>query len=143
MPPFSVSAFRVSFPEFVDEVAYPNQLISLWAGLASAMVNQCVWKTQWTLGVSLYVAHELVMAAQNTKTAQAGGPPGVTGGIANTKTVGSVTVGYDSTTNSEENGGYWNLTNYGKQLLRLARVFGAGSIQINGTRPFLGGGFWP
>ena len=141
MPPFDVAAFRVSFQEFADEVAYPNQFINMWVGLASAMVNYNVWKTQYTLGVSLYVAHELVLSAQNTKTAQAGGPPGVTGGIANTKTVGSVTVGYDTTSTAEENAGYWNTSNYGKQFIRLARVFGAGAIQINGSRGgFYGGG---
>lgn len=139
MPPFNVPAFRVSFPEFADEVAYPNQLINLWVNLASAMVNQNVWKTQWTVGVSLYVAHELVMSAQNSKTAKAGGPPGVTGGIANTKTVGSVTVGYDTTSTAEKDGGYWNLSNYGKQFLRLARIFGAGVVQINGCRTFIAG----
>ncbi len=80
--------------------------------------------------MSLYVAHEITLAMQNEKAASVGGVPGVSGGIANTKTVGSVTVGYDAQTTSEEKAGYWNLTIYGKQFIRLARIFGAGAIQL-------------
>ncbi len=76
------------------------------------------------------MAHELVLAAQNAKAAQVGGSPGQQGGIANSKTVGSVTVSYDASTSTEKDAGYWNLTTYGKQFIRLARIFGAGAIQL-------------
>ncbi len=80
--------------------------------------------------MSLYVAHELTLAAQNAKIAAAGGMPGTSGGVANNKTVDGATIGYDSTSTSEKDGGWWNLTNYGRQFLRLARIFGAGCIQL-------------
>lgn len=130
MATFDVGLFRTHFPEFADTVAYPTSTINYWADLALIMVNQCVWKTQFQRGVSLYVAHEMVLAQQAAKTSAAGGSPGTFGGIANTKTVGSVTVGYDAQTTTEKDAGYWNLTNYGKQLIRLARIFGAGAIQL-------------
>lgn len=126
----NVPAFRQAFPEFSNTEVYPTAMVDFWAALAEAQVRQCVWKTQWSVGVNLYVAHELVLARQNTKTAKFGGAPGTFGGVANTKTVGTATVGYDSVTTGEKDAGYWNLTNYGKQFIRLARIFGAGAIQL-------------
>ena len=125
-----VGAFRSEFPEFADTVKYPTPMISFWATLAEQQVLQCFWKNTWATGVKLYVAHEITLAAQSAKAAQVGGVPGSQGGIPNTKTVGSVTVGYDANTTSEKDAGYWNLTTYGKQFIRLARIFGAGAIQL-------------
>lgn len=130
MAELDISAFRVNFPEFSDLVAYPTSTIEFWAELAEIQVAQCIWKRAWVKGVSLYVAHEITLASLNTKAALNGGTPGVSGGIANNKTVGSVTVGYDTTSTAEKDAGYWNLTNYGKQFIRLARIFGAGAIQL-------------
>lgn len=127
---FDVEAFRTSFPEFSDAVVYPTTMVAMWAGFAERQIRPEVWKDSQNLGVSLFVAHEITLGAQNTKTSRAGGMPGTSGGVANTKTVGSVTVGYDSITTGEKNAGHWNLTNYGKQLFRLARQFGAGVVQL-------------
>lgn len=125
-----IGAFRTSFPEFADTTKYPNTMISFWAGLAEKLVLPSVWGGCYVQGVNLYVAHEIVLAAQSAKQAEVGGAPGTFGGVANNKTVGSATVGYDSTTTSEKDAGYWNLTNYGRQFIRLARIFGAAAIQL-------------
>lgn len=130
MPPFDISLFRRNFPEFQDEAVYSTQLINFWATFAAAQVVECVWKTQWFMGVSLYVAHEITLAVQNTKISVAGGMPGTSGGVPNQKTVGGASVSYDSTSTSERDAGYWNLTNYGRQFIRLVRIFGAGAIQL-------------
>lgn len=129
-PTFDVGEFRKNFPEFSDSSAYPTSTINFWLSLAEQQVRSSIWKTCWVQGVSLYVAHELVLAAQSAKQAKFGGAPGTFGGVANNKTVGSGTVGYDSQSTSEKDAGYWNLTNYGKQFIRLARIFGAGAIQL-------------
>lgn len=125
-----ITVFRTNFPEFADTSVYPNAQITFWATLAEKMLPQQLWGDVWTNGVQLYVAHEVVLAAQNVKTAQVGGAPGQSGGIANNKTVGSVTVGYDSTTQSEKDAGWWNRTTYGQQLYRLIKIFGAGCVQL-------------
>jgi hypothetical protein len=125
-----IAKFRTEFPEFTDTTAYPNPVIEFWAALAEKQVLATVWGDLVTQGVKLYVAHEITLAAQNKKAASTGGVPGSSGGIANSKTVGSVSVGYDSTSTSEKDAGYWNLTNYGKQFIRLARIFGAGAYQL-------------
>lgn len=126
----NISLFRTQFPEFKDTVKYPDQMITFWAGLAETQVRQCVWKKQWTMGVSLYTAHEITIAAQNITTANFDGTPGTFGGIANNKTVGSASVGYDSEATSEKDAGWYNKTTYGQQFYRLAMLFGAGGIQL-------------
>lgn len=129
---FTVGAFRTAFPEFASTTTYPNTMIDFWAELAEVQVRSCVWKPDSVRlkAIYLYTAHEITLAAQNAKAGQIGGTPGSSGGIANTKTVGSVTVGYDANTTTEKDAGYWNLTTYGKQFIRLARIFGAGAIQL-------------
>lgn len=125
-----IPKFRTEFPEFSDTVLYPSTMITFWGTLAEKMVLECPWGECRMDGIKLYVAHEITLAAQNAKSASVGGTPGSSGGIANSKTVGSVTVSYDSTSTSEKDAGWWNLTNYGKQFIRLARIFGAGAIQL-------------
>ena len=127
---FDISVFRVNFPEFNDVEKYPDSQVQFWVSLAKLQVRECIWKRAWVQGMSFYIAHELVLANQNEKASRFGGSPGQQGGIANTKTVGSATIGFDSTTSSEKDGGWWNLTTYGKQFLRLARIFGSGTIQL-------------
>lgn len=125
-----IAAFRTEFPEFSDTTIYPSATISFWAALAEKQVTECVWRDCRDAGVKLYVAHEITLAAQSKKAASVGGVPGSQGGIANSKTVGSVTVGYDASTTTEKDAGWWNLTTYGKQFIRLARIFGAGAFQL-------------
>jgi hypothetical protein len=127
---FVVADFRKAYPEFTDTVKYPDTLIQGWATLATAMVNPCAWKSQTCLGINLYVAHEITLEAQSVAAANIGGTPGGQAGVVNTKTVGSVTVGYDTQQTQEKNAGWWNLTTYGKQFYRLARIFGAGVVQL-------------
>lgn len=135
-----LTQFRTDFPEFTDAVKYPDSQLTFWATVAENQINQNRWGTLYTQGVELYVAHEVTLAAQNVKTASVGGTPGLAGGVPSNKTVGSVSVGYDSALNSEKDAGYWNLTNYGKQFIHLARLFGAGCVQLNGNAPY---GFYP
>lgn len=134
-PTFAPGAFRTAFPEFKDTVKYPDEMVNFWATVAQNQVPCRVWKNMWLQGVYLYTAHECVLAAQNVKTSVSGGTPGTMGGVPNSKAVGGVNVGYDSQSNSEKDAGYWNLTNYGKQFIRLARLFGAGAIQLVGNFP--------
>ncbi len=130
MQVFASGLFRTQFPEFQDTVTYPDQMIDFWAELAQLDCAQCVYKTAWLKVVSLYTAHEITLAAQSIKSAAAGGMPGTSGGIANTKTVGSVTVGYDSQITGEKDAGHWNLTNYGKMYYRLMRLYGTQCVQL-------------
>jgi hypothetical protein len=125
-----IGAFRTAFPEFADVNAYPTAQITFWAELAELQLRQCVWRRLWSKGVQLYVAHEITIAAQSAKTGKNDGAPGTFGGVANNKAVGEASVGYDSQSTSEKDAGFWNLTNYGKQLYRLMMMVGSGGVQL-------------
>lgn len=129
-PTWTNSAFRAAFPEFADLTKYPEAQLTMWSGVAQIQVNACRWGSQTLFGWQLYVAHEVTLAAQNQKAASVGGVPGGTSGPTSSKTVGSVTVQYDTQSTAEKDAGWWNLTTYGKQFIRLARMFGAGPVQL-------------
>ncbi len=122
--------FRAEFPEFASTTTYPDAMLDFWATLAEELLVDAVWTTMKPFAVKLYVAHEITLARVNVQTAGAGGTPGQSGGVPTSKTVGSVSVSYDAQTTSEKDAGWWNLTNYGKQIYRLIRLFGAGCIQL-------------
>lgn len=124
------AAFRTEFPEFASTVKYPDAQLDFWASIAEKQTVQTIWLDLYPFAVKLYVAHEIVLASQNVQASSSGGYPGQSGGIAASKSVGSVSVSYDQNTTTEKNAGWWNLTNYGKQYFRLSRMFGAGAIQL-------------
>jgi uncharacterized protein DUF4054 len=127
---FDVAAFRKAFPEFNNTELYSGPMVDFWVGFIGLQLDPCIWKRSWNVGMSLYLAHELTLAGQNGQSAKVGGTPGIQGGVATSKTVGSVTVQYDAQTMSEKDAGYWNLTTYGKQFIRLVRIYGAGCRQL-------------
>lgn len=125
-----IANFRVVFPEFSDTTAYPASQITFWSTIAEAQVVEDNWGDIYAQAVMLYTAHEIVIARQNAAAGTIGGTPGVSGGIANSKTVGSVTVSYDANTQTEKDAGWWNRTTYGQQFFRLMKLYGAGCIQL-------------
>lgn len=124
-----ITAFRTMFPEFTEE-AYPTPLVTAWSGVAEKLVSECRWGSSYTFGVQLFTAHQLVIAKSNEQASAVGGLLGQNAGPANSKTVGAASVSYDTATVSEANAGFWNQTTYGKQYIRLARMFGAGAVQL-------------
>lgn len=124
--------FRLNFPEFSDTVRYPSSLLTFWSAVAEKQVRLDAWQDQQPLGVMLYTAHEVTLAAQNQKVSQFGGAPGSQSGPVTSKAVGGASVSYDAAQTAERDAGWWNLTQYGKQFIRLARMFGAGAIQLGG-----------
>jgi len=122
--------FRAAFPEFASTVTYPDAMLNFWASVAEKMVVEDIWQDMYTNAIYLYVAHEITLARQNVKASTTGGTPGQSGGPAQSKAVGAVSVSYDSQVTSEKDAGWWNLTTYGKQFFRLQQMFGAGCIQL-------------
>jgi hypothetical protein len=128
---FDTELFRTSFPEFSDKQKFPTSLISGWAGVAVTQIDASAWGNAWNRGVSLYVAHELLLESKEIDAAKNGGATGnASPGVVNSKTVGQVTVAYDTQSAVEKDAGHWNLTIYGRQYYRLMRIFGAGAIQL-------------
>jgi hypothetical protein len=116
-------AFRKAFPEFSDVTEYPESVMNFWESVASAYVSENKWGTLYVQGMSLVLAHLLTLAKNNQSGQQGAGP------ISN-QSVGDVSVGFDTSSTAEDRAGQWNLTTYGKQYIRLARMIGGVAMQI-------------
>ena len=129
---FDKAAFRAAFPEFADTARYPDAMLDFWAGIGERLMfpQQHRWDTVYDYGLQLFVAHNITIASQNVKAGAAGGVPGGVSGPTTSKSVGSVSVSYDTASSIEPSAGHWNLTTYGKMLIHLARMIGAGGIQV-------------
>lgn len=123
-------SFRAAYPEFKDSGAYPLAQIDLLIVLSGKMMNAERWGDLLDHGAGLFVAHSLALSARAAKDAEFGKIPGQASGIVTNKSVDKVSVGYDSSSVAEEGAGAWNLTTYGQQYIRLARLLGAGPVQV-------------
>lgn len=127
---FDITAFRAAFPEFADATTYPDAMINFWAGLAATLVQPLPATAPSTQLLDLYVAHAITLAANNAKAVAAGGSPGIAGGITSSKSVGSVSISYDTNAGLQNGAGWFNLTVYGRQYWWLIQLFGIGCIQL-------------
>ena len=130
-PAVTIAQFRIDFPEFADSKQYPDSAITYWLAVATLLLNPCRIPPEIIiLAAELYIAHNILLEAMDTQTALAGGWPGVNKGVVNSETPGEVTVSYDTAPSVEPDAGHWNLTRYGTRFIRLARMAGAGPVQV-------------
>ena len=128
--------FRAIFPEFGPTI-YSDALVTFWLGVAANLINPTRWGSLTNQGTALLTAHYLVMAneASQLSAAQvAAGGAGSLGGVIGpetSKSVDGVSVTQDIGSVTLEGGGNFNRTQYGVQYLQLARMMGAGGMQIN------------
>ena len=133
---------RTDFPEFSSSTSYPDAVVNFWLGVAGNMLIASRWGSMLSVGIELYAAHNLVLEAQAALTTAVGGIPGVSKGPVSAEGVDKGSVSYDSVTASESGAGNWNLTTYGSRFIRMAKMFGAGGLQIGigyNPNPFSGG----
>lgn len=126
---FAPTTFRQQFPEFRDPAQYSDAVLEFWAEVAGSLVGER-WGDLRDYGVSLVVAHHLVIAFRNQESAAAGGNVGEAKGPLASRTVGDVTNTWHSSAVTEQGAGFWNATTYGQQYIRLARMMGAGGMQL-------------
>ena len=124
------ASFRVDFPEFGDTTAFPDQQVNFWLNYAQLSLDAGRWSTWLDLGTELWMAHNLTMEARAIMEAANGNNPGITTGAINSKSADKVSVGFDTGASTEEKGGHWNTTIYGTRYFRMAKMIGAGPVQI-------------
>ncbi len=133
--------FKKVFPEFVDDNQYPPAQIEYWGRIAELRLNADRWGNLLTHGKYLFVAHNIALSAQAVAAANQGSSVLQSTGLIAGKSVGDVSISYDTSASKEEDGGNYNLTRYGRELLRLARIVGIGGAQLlsaDTTVPYLG-----
>lgn len=126
----TVSSFRGAFPVFGDASKYTSTEISFWLDLASKLVSQERWSTLYDAGVQLFVAHNLAIDAGATLNAKLGKAPGQVEGAVTSGSVDKVSYSRDPGSAMDPSNGHWNLTTFGLRYIRLARMLGAGPVQV-------------
>ncbi len=150
----NAASFREAFPEFGSTTTYPDAQVNYWIAMAKVLLPVSVWgvsptaienppTTEIDFGYSLFTAHNLALAQQREKASKTGAVPGLATGPINQKSVGPVSVSYDTQAAIELDASHWNMTTYGIQFISLARMMGAMPIQVGvGQAPFGSGGAW-
>lgn len=127
----TAASFRGIYPAFASTTTYPDAQVTYWISYADRLLYDTVrWSDMRDDGIMMVVAHQLVLAARDAAAAAAGGAPGSAAGAVSSKSVGGVSVSYDTSAAVLESGGYWNLTSYGIQFWQLARIVGIGGFQL-------------
>ena len=121
---------RQDFSEFADASRFTEPSLDYYINLAYLLMDAGRWSTLLDTGAELFVAHNISLEARAQEESAAGGMPGGMVGPINSSSVDKVSVGYDTGSGIEANAGHWNLTVYGTRFVRLARMLGAGPIQI-------------
>ena len=133
-PELTVARFRKDMPAFADASDYPNDSIQFFIDLVIAdnLYPAIRWGPQQLYAQELYVAHEVTLerAAMNNPTGAAGGGLGAGVMMATSRSVGSVSVGYDSSLGNNPDMGYLTYTVWGRRLWYLAQMAGAGPVQF-------------
>jgi hypothetical protein len=122
--------FRADFPEFSDTNQYSDASISFWLNISLELVNGTRWGELADLGVGLATAHQVVIANNDQATSSNGGTPGLVTGPVVSKAVDRVSKSMDTSAVTLTDAGFWNMTTYGIRFLQLARMFGAGPVQL-------------
>ena len=138
---YSRSSFLTDFPQFKDtngSSLVPDTMLNRFVAMANDTIFPDVWGYSYEYAAGLYVAHH---CALYLKTYSLGGSPSAAAvagnsdnvGVVKSATMGDTSVTYDNAavTSGTEKWGTWNATQYGAQLVTLARSNGiAGSYVI-------------
>ena len=121
-----IALFRGNFVEFTDPIKYPDEMLTFWADIGERLTSIDRYGDIYPHAVNLFVAHNISIAARSGSASV----PGLPRGALSSKTVGSVSMSYDTSSAMTPGAGHWNLTTYGAQYARLAQLFGAGVLQL-------------
>lgn len=132
-PEYTLAMFYSFYPQFQNQVS--ETVIQSFINLASANINKERWHSSWEFAMALFVAHFLTLYVKTSGTTnepETNLASGNVRGIQTSKSVDGVSVSYDvSSVLTELDGwGSYKLTEYGIQLLTLARLLGKGNMYV-------------
>ena len=134
--------FRSDLPEFTDSTAFPEGVLTYWMNLGLLMLNPARWgeasqggtdpRTEFDIGLEMFMAHNIVLEAAARRQQAAGNQPGIAQGPVTSKSVDGVSISYNTEAGIEIGAGHWNNTVYGQRFIRMVKMYGAGGLQISG-----------
>ena len=142
---YTLGMFQVDFPQFFSVTEEPETIItpllpeSLLQGFieqANDSVLPSRWGSMWRYAAGLYVAHYAALylktyrPSSDSPSQAAGGAEQV--GVVKSATMGDTSISYDNSavTAGTEKWGTWNATQYGAQLVTMARMVGMGGMFV-------------
>lgn len=131
---YTIEEFLSFYPQFTNKV--PNEVLQAYIGMALECLPYSRWQSQWKIGVGLYVAHfitlyMLTQAEPDSPAAQVINQSKAAMGIATSKSVGDVSISYDTGYLETINKwGAWAMTIYGQQFVTLAKLMGKGGMYV-------------
>jgi len=134
-PELTVARFRKDLPAFADASDYPNDSVQFWIDIVlnDNLFPYQRWGPQQLMAQEFYIAHELTLDRNAVTSAPKGGMGGGLGSgvsVATSKSVGGVSVGYDTNMGYDPAMGYLAYTMYGRRLYYYMQMAGAGPIQF-------------
>ena len=124
------SSFRLNMPMFASVEDYPSAQFNFYLKLGVKLLPESRWDDLLDDGYTFFVAHYLTLYARSMLMADLGGDVGKVAGNETSKSVDGVSKSMDVSSISLEDGGHWNQTTWGIQFLQLARMVGAGGVQL-------------
>jgi len=122
-----IEQFRKDFTEFSKVEDYPDSMIKFWSATAELSISKDRAGNLYLTVSELATAHYITLARNDSLSASTGASPGAGGGgVVSSKTIGSVSVNYDTAITAIKDGGHWNQTKYGRMYLEHMRRLGAG-----------------
>lgn len=145
---YTSEMFRQDFPQFT-EISQPEEdgearavslvpeaMLQMFIAQANDSVLPSRWGSMWRYAAGLYVAHFSALylktyAPCSRSIAQAAGGADQIGTV-KSATMGDTSISYDNSaiTAGTEKWGAWNATQYGSQLVTMARMVGMGGMFV-------------
>lgn len=146
---YTAEMFQKDFPQFTKRILpeqegeeeavvslVPEQVLGMFVAQANDSVLPSRWGSMWRYASGLYVAHFASLylktyAPGSDSAAQAAGSANQVGTI-KSATMGDTSISYDNSavTAGTEKWGAWNATQYGSQLVTMARMVGMGGMFV-------------
>ena len=120
-----VQTFQSVFPEFASTAA---PAANFWLTQAQNELALNALGANADLACYLFMAHNLVLNAQDAQDAATGSLPGDTLGPVASKSAGGLSVSYDSGSITTAGAGDWNATSYGQRLAALLKRVSVGRM---------------
>ena len=145
---YTAEMFREDFSQFwqvykemdseeeLHKLLLPDAMLQTFIEQANDSVLPSRWGSMWRYAAGLYVAHFAAMYLKTYASASDNAAQAANGaaqvGVVKTATMGDTSVSYDNSaiTAGTEKWGAWNATQYGAQLVTMARMVGMGGMYV-------------
>lgn len=136
---YTADMFKEDFPQFFnsgEKCLVPEGILGTFLEQVNDSVLPSRWGTMWRYASGLYLAHfsslYLKTYAEHSDSASRVSAKAAQMGAVKSADLGDTSISYDNTavTAGTEKWGMWNATQYGAQLVTMARMVGMGGMWI-------------